>query len=78
VVTTSNVCEFDYATDGGALGNTVTLTAIASDASPQRHKFTTPIKCNSFQLKFYATASNSIELESITIEYRALTVAKSE
>ena len=78
VVTTSNVCKFDYATDGGALGNTVTLSTIASDASPQRHKFTTPIKCNSFQLKFYATASNSIELESITIEYRALTVAKSE
>ena len=78
VQTNTNKCLFDYATDGGSLGNTTDLPTIASDASPQRYKFTPPLKCNSFQLRFKSTLANSIELESITIEYRALTTAKVE
>ena len=77
VTNTSNAIEFKYATDGGSLGSAADLPAIASDASPQRHKFTTPLICQSFQLEFNASGnSNAIAIQDISIEYRILRSGK--
>ena len=77
VITDSNPVEFKYAIDGGSLGNATDLPTIASDASPQRYKFTTPLTCQSFQLELNASGnSNAITIHDISIEYRVLKASK--
>ena len=60
------------------MGNGANLPTIASDASPQRIEFGTPLLCQSFQLQIYAHSSsiNAIKIEDISIEYRLLNSSK--
>ena len=60
------------------MGNGSNLPTIASDASPQRIKFGTPLLCQSFQLQIRAHSGtiNAVKIEDISIEYRLLSSSK--